>query len=463
MLSSFAELIYYHGFIIIGEVLVFFTLLHMLYQRRTPASMISWLLLLVLIPYLSVILYFLIGVRKRPDKKSKSFLNLKSEHESKYEVNPINGILQANGIGGVSHLNSFKFIDDSVKAFNLLLQAIETSKESINFSTYVFKNDSVTRILIDAMILRAQDGVKVRVLIDSLGSWPAYFNRHLLKQLQKAGGEVCFFMPLLRLPYQNYINLRNHRKIYLFDNSLLFSGGMNLGEEYMGPGQSQNRWEDVLFECRGEAVYQYAQIFEADWAYAAGVKKIETKPPQEIKSDKIDMQVVPSGPDIKGDALLEALLSGIYNAKERIWIVTPYFLPDESMMQALCIARHKGLDIKLITPNKSNHLIADLARSSYMRELQENGIELVLYKGGMLHAKAILFDNAAAMIGSLNIDNRSLLLNYEVVSIVYSKKIVNDIELWMQKLINNSDSQMIKAVRLRRIIENFMRILAPQL
>lgn len=172
---------------------------------------------------------------------------------------------------------------------------------------------------------------------------------------------------------------------------------------------------------------------------------------------------MPSGPDIEGDALFEALVDAINTATERIWIVTPYFLPDEILMHTLKIAKHKGLDIKLITPKQSDHFIADLSRSSYMRELEEIGIDLILYNGKILHAKAILFDSDTLMIGSVNIDNRSLLLNYEVVSFVYSKTIISEIEEWMQGFIANADTQMPEAFKLRRIAENFMRILAPQL
>jgi len=461
--SSLLEILYVHAFIIIAEIFVLFSLLHMLYQRRTPTSMISWLLLFIVLPYLSVILYFLIGVRKRPDEKSKSYLQLQSMGKTEHEINPIDGILQANGICDVSHRNDFRLIIHNVEAFHALMQAIKNAKESISFSTYVFKSDSATKLILAALTQKAKEGVKVRLLIDSLGSYPLYFNRLVLKKLQAAGGEVSFFMPLLRLPYQNYINLRNHRKIYLFDNTLLYSGGMNLAKEYLAPVGSSSQWEDMLFSCQGEAVYEYAQIFEADWAYASKQPRITPLPPKLPQVGNVDMQVVPSGPDIKGDALLEALLSAIYSAKERIWIVTPYFVPDKSMMQALSIAKHKGVDVRLITPKNSNHLIADLSRSSYMRELQESGIELVLYKGGMLHAKAILFDDAAAMIGSVNIDNRSLLLNYEVVSFVYSEETIEAVESWMNGFITNSDAEMPQASRSRRIVENFMRILAPQL
>lgn len=464
MQNSLLEYLVLHGIFIVGELLIVFTILHMLYQRRTPTSMISWLLFMIVVPYLSVVLYFLIGVRKQPTKDDKSPLTLKSSNDiSAIEVNSIDGILRSNGIAGVSEHNSFELITDSVRAYESLIEQINSAETSISISTYVFKNDAVTKKILSALAKRASQGVHVRLLIDSLGSYTLYFFQGALNTLRQAGGEVHFFMPLLRLPYRNHINLRNHRKIYLFDEITLLSGGMNLSDEYMGPVKRDDQWEDVLFKTQGEAVYQYAQVFEDDWAYATGTPLRQAAiPHQEIYGDAY-IQVVPSGPDIKGDALFEALISAIHTAKERIWIVTPYFVPDESLTYALKIAKHKGVDVKLITPKVSNHLIADLSRSSYMRELSENKIDLVLYNGNMLHAKAILFDNSAAMIGSVNIDNRSLLLNYEVVSFAYSKSIISEVESWMQGFIANAETHMPKASKPRRIVENFMRILAPQL
>ena len=463
MHDSLFNFLILHGVFIVGELLIVTTILHMLYQRRTPTSMISWLLFMILVPYVSIVLYFMIGVRKQPTKNNKSPLTLKSYGERTTEVNSVDGILRANGIAEVSQHNSFRLITDSIQAYDMMINAIRSAKKSISISTYVFNEDDVTRALLAELTTKASQGVHVRLLIDSLGSYKLYFFQGPLQALRKAGGEVHFFMPLLRLPYQNYINLRNHRKIYLFDEEQLITGGMNLSSEYMGPNKREDQWEDLLFESKGEATYQYAQIFEDDWAYATGETLRQASLPHITEHGDAYIQVVPSGPDIKGDALFEALISAIHTAKKHIWIVTPYYVPNESMTYALKIARHKGVDIKLITPKESNHFIADLGRSSYMRELSENGIDLVLYKGNMLHAKAILFDDSAAMIGSVNIDNRSLLLNYEVVSFVYSEAIINDVEQWMQGFITHADSTMPEASKPRRIVENFMRILAPQL
>jgi len=426
----------------------------MLYQRRTPTSIISWLFSFIVFPYVSILLYFLIGVRKRPDSKNKSFLKLKHYDD---------GAIKNSSTSGVTTNNDFELIRDSVTAYETLMQEIMKATKNISISTYVFKNDFMTQKLLQALSQKALEGVDVRIIIDSLGSYKLYFFQGCLKELREAGGKVKFFMPLFRLPYQNYINLRNHRKIYLFDDETLLSGGMNLSSEYLAPVKTSEEWVDLLFKTQGYATYEYAQIFEADWAYANNKIARKLKQPEIKIYGDTQLQVVPSGPDIIGDPLYESLVSKIYNAKERIWIVTPYFVPDESFIRALIIAKHRGVDVKLITPKQSNHLLADLSRSSYMRELSDNEIDLVLYTGNMLHAKAILFDSNALMIGSVNIDNRSLLVNYEVVSFAYSSGLIEEVENWIDTLMLNSDKTMVEGTKARRIIENFMRVLAPQL
>ncbi|MCX5870707.1 MAG: phospholipase D-like domain-containing protein [Deltaproteobacteria bacterium] len=458
------QLIFSHTFLVVGEVLFFSALLHMLYQRRTPTSMISWLLAIILLPHLAVPLYFILGSRKRTSSKTKSMFSLRSVTDLPLEkANPIDGVLRANGIPGGTQGNRFVLHTDGTEAYSALIHQIDKAQKSIFISTYVFNTDEVTAQLLKALTRKAEEGLEVKVLIDSLGSFPLYCFQRPLKKLRQAGAKVSFFMPILQMPLRNYINLRNHRKIYLFDRRIVLTGGMNFSAEYMGPLPDPSRWNDLLFLIEGPAVFHYLEIFASDWAFACGHATpitLDTVPPGHGDAY---IQVVPSGPDITRDALFEALLCAIYTAKKRIWIVTPYFVPDTSLQQALIIAHHKGVDVKLITPYESNHLLADLVRSSYMRELMEAGVEVALYKGPMLHAKAILFDDSGAMLGSVNIDNRSLLLNYEVVSFAYSVSIISEINAWMEKLLQNSQHAMKPAGILRQLAENLMRIVAPQL
>ncbi|WP_201353284.1 phospholipase D-like domain-containing protein [Hydrogenimonas urashimensis] len=445
------------GFFLLWEILIVVSFLHMLYQRRSPTSMIAWLFAMVVVPYLATLVYLVIGTRKIPAKQAKRTTGKPTAQTG----NPIEGILRNNGIPEATYGNEVRLIFDGVEAFSYLQRAIREARRTIWISTYVFKDDDVTRRLGDLLIERARAGVTVKLLIDAVGSWGVYFRRKPLRRLKEAGVDVRFFMPIFQSPRSNYINLRNHRKIYLFDQRAVLTGGMNLSEEYLGPTPVPNRWEDMLLYAEGPVVHRYAEVFAADWRFATG-ERLPLEPMNEGKGEAY-MQVVPSGPDIPGDALFEAIVSAAFFVRKRLWIVTPYFVPDEAMMLAQRIAHHKGVDVKLITPRKSNHRIADLARSSYMRELAEEGIDVALYEGNMLHAKAILFDDLGAMLGSVNLDNRSLLLNYEVVSFCYSEAIIRHTERWMQSLLADSSYGLAPASKVRRLGENVMRIFAPQM
>lgn len=451
-------------FLIVGEFLVLSALLHMVYQRRSPTSMIAWLLAIILLPYLAVPLYFILGLRKRTSSKIKSICSLHSVTDLPLEqANPIDGVLRANGIPGGTQRNRFALFTKGTEAYEALMGQINQAQKSIFISTYILNNDAVTSKILKSLTEKAKDGVEVKLLVDALGSFPLYFFQHSLKKLRQAGGKVSFFMPILQMPFRGYINLRNHRKIYLFDRRLVLTGGINLSAEYLGPTPDPNRWNDLLFLIEGPAVFHYLEIFASDWAYSSD----EDNP---IALDSVPLgfgdayiQVVPSGPDIERDALFEALICAIYTAKKRIWIVTPYFVPVTALQQALIIAHHKGVEVRLITPYESDHHLANLVRSSYIRELIEAGVEVALYKGPMLHAKAILFDDLGVMLGSVNIDNRSLLLNYEVVSFAYSQSIIFEISTWMEKLLQNSQHDMKEVGTMRRLAENLTRIIAPQL
>lgn len=420
------------------------------------------------LPYIVAPLYFLIGIRKREPKHKKDYVTFDDICETtSYELEDphhvLQSLLQKNGIPPATKGNTFELITDATEAYNRMLKEINNAKYSIDICTYIFKFDKMTKVLVEALARRAEEGIKVRLLMDLVGSLGASFNQKGFKALKNAGGEVAFFTPILKRPFQNYVNLRNHRKIYLFDQNTLLSGGMNLSDEYMGEADGSKRWGDLLYCLKGPSVYHFYHIFHNDWIYATKEEeKVGLKCVKEYKGEST-VQVVPSGPDILRDALYESLLNAIYNAKERIWIVTPYFIPDENMVQALVIAHHKGVDVKLITPKKSDHFLADMGRSSYMRELDEIGADVILYEGEMLHAKAILFDNLGGMVGSVNFDNRSLFLNYEVVTFVYSEEFIQSIETWMKGLMLHSNRGMTKPSKLREAVENIMKVFAPLL
>lgn len=439
------------------------TLLHMLYWRRNHSTVLAWSMAILMFPFPAFILYFIFGNRKIRQKSKKKVLNLHTLHSAEMtELNPIETVLSAHTVLNTTLHNELQLCFDGVEAYNILIHEIENARESIYISTYILQNDSTSEAILKALTKKASLGVDVRLLIDSVGSYELYFNQHPLKALREAGGKAVFFMPILKHPLKNYINLRNHRKIYLFDERVVLTGGMNLEERYLGPKPMKKRWVDMMFRLEGEAVMTYLEIFLADYEYTTGQKSVVRK--REISSGGTNrVQVVPSGPDMSGDALYEALLNAIYSAGQRVWIVTPYFVPDDTILHALIIAKHKGIDVRLVTPQVTNHWIADIGRSSYMREAEENGIDVMLYQGNMLHTKAVLIDDYAVMLGSVNIDNRSLFLNYEVVSFVYSTPIISQMEEWIKSLMEHSVTGIKRGSKKRIIMENFMRIFSPQL
>ena len=428
--------------------------------------MMAWMISIVFVPFIAVPFYFLVGIRKREPKHKKEYVefdieSIHGQYSLKDKKLTIFNILEKNGIPPATKGNTFNLITSSTEAYFKLLDEIKEAKHSIDLCTYIFVFDKTTEALLEALAKKAQEGVKVRLLLDIVGSLSLYWNQKAFKPLRDAGGEVAFFTDLLRKPYLNYISLRNHRKIYIFDQMTVLSGGMNLTDEYMGENDSKQRYKDLLYYLHGPSAYHFYHIFHSDWAYAVKEEKVSKMTQAKAYQGEEVVQVVPSGPDIPTDALYESLLNAIYAAKERIWIVTPYFVPDENIMQALVIAHRKGVDVKLITPKDSDHSFVDIVRMSYIRELHTIGVDVVLYKETILHAKAMLIDEIVGMVGSVNLDNRSLFFNYEVVTFVYSSQSIESIERWMNDLMLNAGSEIEKPSKLREAIENILKVFAP--
>ncbi|WHN65428.1 cardiolipin synthase [Cysteiniphilum sp. QT6929] len=459
---NFLEL---HTFLVICEILILIVVVRMVAEKQKPTSMMAWLLAIILLPYVAVPFYFIFGIRKRKRKRHKHEFNLrKIDHIDTFNPHPIRTVLINQDIPAPTSNNHFELYLDGIHAYEALINQIHQAKTNIYISTYVFQNDHVTLRLLAALTEKAKQGVTVKLLIDSLGSYRVYFNQRIFKRLRKAGGKVSFFMPIIQMPFRNYINFRNHRKIYLFDNYTVLTGGMNLGDEYMGPIPCNKRWDDILFKIQGHAICHFHNIFASDWEYSAK-EHLDHMTEVCLKKDYGQnlIQVAPSGPDIPNDALYDSLIAGIYAAQTRIWIVTPYFVPSDSLLEALQIAYHRGVDVKLITPKVSNHLIADLARSNFMRQLAKTGIEIALFDKKMIHAKAVLFDDKAVMLGSVNLDNRSLFLNYEVVTYAYEASIIQQVNEWMNEFLKDAGKTLPAPSKARKLGESMVKVLSPLL
>lgn len=448
--------------------MVIATVIHMLYQRRSPQNLMAWLLTLLLLPILGVILYIVFGSRKFLYKREKPPIAMRSVSVTKPDnelASQLDRLLQSNQIAGTTNGNQVRLCNSDVEAFDILMDALENAEHSIHIQTYIFELDSTGKTILNALIRKAQQGVQVRLLLDAIGSFSLYLNRKRLEPLIQAGGQYAFFQPPIHSFFKSRVNLRNHRKIYLFDQSTLLTGGMNLSNDYLGSRETEpknGRWIDLMFKIQGPTTFHYQYVFNEDWFYTTDERLKDPKPPANSASEQGEiMQVVPSGPDINSDALFETLLHSIYLAKHSIQIVTPYFIPDSAIMHALLIAVKRGVKVTLITPETSDHLIFDLGRSSYMRELSEVGGELLYYQDNMLHAKLIMIDQQSMLIGSANFDYRSLFINHEVVNFIYSKPLIQTMSAWLEELQNHSQPYQPSGNRIRKLFENLTRIVAP--
>ena len=341
------------------------------------------------------------------------------------------------------------------------MNAINSAKESIYIQTYILKNDNSSNLLIKALENKASQGLDIKIIIDSLGSFYVYrHNKRLFKNLRKLGAKVVFFMPVISNPLRNYINYRNHRKIYLFDNKTVFSGGMNIGDEYMSPEPHNNMWSDLLFKIEGESLAYFLKIFSSDWHFATGEKL--TLNVKNTTEEECFTQVIPSGPDMQKNQLYAGLITAIDSAQERLWIITPCLIPSPDLLQAINLAKYRRVDVKIITPKDPDHKLVNRARSSYIRTLIKSKVE-IHFINNMLHAKAVLIDSNIAILGSINLDNRSLFLNYEVATFIYSSQHIEKLYGWANNILKDSDTDTshLSTKKSSLIIESIMKILTP--
>ncbi len=452
-----------HVVALITFFLAFVTIGHMLSQRKKPPSMIAWTVVIIFLPYLGIIIYIIFNGRKitrsissKKRVKLATIANTQDLFDS-----PLEHFLRQSDISDATNNNSFYLCLNSVDTYKQIQKRLLKAKKTVYISTYIFGNDHVTKELLSILTQKAKEGIEVKLLMDSFGSFSLELFPKILKPLKSAGGECHFFMSLLRHPIKNRLNLRNHRKMIIIDDQIVISGGINISKDYLSKNEEDALWCDLSFVIEGMATLYYRQIFQYDWEFQTNTKLKKLENSQD-KADSI-IQVVPSGPDVANDALYESILYTLYLAKKRVWIVSPYFVPDGSLMDALIIAKHRGVDIKIILPKTSDHFLADISRSGYLRDLQKEDIEILLFKPKMLHAKAMIVDDEVAMIGSLNFDARSFFYNFEVMSFVYSKEDIYIVSGWIKNLFDDCDLGLKPVGKFRLMVENFFKMLSPAL
>ena len=317
--------------------------------------------------------------------------------------------------------NKIEIFTDGKDKFEALFKDIAGAKKHIHVLYYIIQNDTYGNRLLDALIEKAKEGVEIRLIYDDAGS--RKISKKRVKMLIEAGGQAEAFFPG-KLPLINLrINFRNHRKLVIIDRKVGYLGGFNVGEEYLGLNPKFGYWRDTHLRIIGDAVNDLQSRFMLDWAQASGDKMEWTeeyfKYSQQHNEQGVGLQIVTSGPDSEREQIKKSYIRMILDAKEYIYLQTPYFIPDDSVLDAIRIASMSGVDVRVMIPNKPDHLFVYWATYSYVGELLKAGAKVFLYENGFLHAKTMVIDDRLATVGTANIDVRSFRLNFEVNAIIY--------------------------------------------
>ena len=437
--------------------------LRVLVTRRTPQSLLAWMLGLLALPWVAIPLFLLFGARKLPRKVRGKHAPLlpPGGHALLPDGHPaadVPRVLRTEGVPGVRAGNAFELLGTGERAHAALHAAIAAARRSIDLTVFILGDDEVGWGVLRALADRARAGARVRVLIDGVGSRSV--RRRAARELKAAGGELRVFMPLLHAPLKGRTNLRSHRKIAVFDGRRVFMGGMNLALDYMGPTPRPERWRDLACLLEGPVASDAERLFAADWGFAGGQElgPAEVPPP----AGSAVVQLVPSGPEMKTDTFYDALLTALYSARSHVACVTPYYVPDDVVQHAFVLCARRGVRTELVMPARSNHALADNARRGLVAELAEAGVVLHWY-GGMVHGKAMVVDDTVAYLGSPNLDMRSFFLNYEDALLLYSPPEIAAIRGWISALADESSTTQGPPSRRWWLIEDFARLMAPEL
>ena len=408
-----------------------------IWQRRSPVSTLAWIMSLSLMPVVGLVVYAYFGPQrikrqrlKRWHKKaalmSKEDLSaLRAEHTQAplWAQQHAQLIDAACGLP-MSSAQSVDILPSGGATLEALLHAIDGARGHIHLEYYIFEPDETGTRLLRALAARARQGVKVRLLVDAIGSPKLLSRRHRarLNEYRDAGGEFAVFHPTRLDRLRPLVNLRTHRKIVVVDGCVGLLGGINVTDdenEYLRP---HDAYRDTHLLLRGGVVRWLQYLFLQDWHYASGAR-----PPDEAAllpeqaPGSIPVQIAASGPDTDGEAIHRAMIDALNMARERVWLATPYFVPTDEARLALTNAALRGVQVKLIVPEQSDSRIVTAAARSYYKEMLDAGVLVFEYQNRMFHAKTLLVDQHYGMVGSANFDNRSFRLNFEVAAVVHAR------------------------------------------
>lgn len=415
-----------------------FHVFHAVMNVRTSQGTIAWVLSLLTLPFIALPLYWLVGRtrfqktvggRRETDDRLKKLGESMYRHLRKYEVDlPEDDAFEraARQLGGLPFTrgNSFELLIDGEETFPRIFEVIASANKYLCVNFFIVKNDVIGLKFKHALIERAQAGVRIYFLYDGIGSHT--LPRSYVRDLQAAGIECRAFGVNRYWWSRLQLNFRNHRKIVIADGRVALTGGLNVGDEYVGFTQQFGRWRDTHLSIRGPVVQAVQMVFLEDWYWASGdvpelVWEHEAEPENQIGA------IIPTGPSDPVDSWQLVIAEAANSSRERLWIASPYFVPDEGVLTALQTAALRGVDVRILIPEKSDHLLVWLSAFSYYENSLPIGIKIFRYFDGFLHQKVMLIDRRLAAVGTANLDNRSARLNFEITAFSSDAKFVREV------------------------------------
>jgi cardiolipin synthase A/B len=420
-----------HSLVIVVSILVYILTTRAQRARRPPSIAIAWVLGMIALPYLVLPMYLIFGRRKLPRKTSRRSGPRPAAGHWAQDLIASFGLPASSPALTAMHQNG----TESAAA---LFATMSSAVSRLDICTYILGDDAFGRETMQHMIERARSGVEVRLLLDGVGA--IQLPKACFAELQRGGVETAIFSPLFARKTQGPRNLRNHRKMVIADGARLWAGGRNLAAEYFLSVAGAPPWLDLTFDLQGPVASAAAAQFEFDWVSAGGKPAstlFESSAPVSAGAAANaagEAQFLPSGPDQSEDTVHSLLIDACFHARERMLAVTPYFVPDVALETAMRLAARRGVQIDLCIPASSNHRLADFARNRALRSLSLAGVNVHLLPY-MSHAKGVVFDHTLALAGSVNLDSRSLLLNYECAVVFYSRREIAWLANWIEGLI----------------------------
>lgn len=476
---------------IIYAVVVITVCIRIIYDTESYSKTLAYLLFVVLVPILGIVFYLSFGINYRKRKMyTKKLISDEALSEqlkdqvlaysksiymsaktSLKDYKKLINMITTDTLSSISGNNQVKILFNGEKMFPEAIKSLKKAKHHIHIEYYIFEDDEIGNQIVDILIEKAKEGVEVRFIFDDFGSRPV--RGKMLRRLRAAGVKAFPFHRVIFIYFANRINYRNHRKIIIIDGKEAFVGGINVSDKYINyPDAPHMYWRDTHLQIKGQAAYFLQHIFMCDWNFCANDTLVPTLDyfPDPESFETIDnkiVQIVASGPDSPVPTILYSILQAINLAKEEILITTPYFIPGESVMDALIVAALGDVKVKLLVPGISDSKFVNAAARSYYRDLLKAGVEIYIYQKGFVHAKTLAVDGKMAIVGTANMDYRSFDLNFEVNAIVYDEEIATELSTAFYEDIKDADTidpeQWFNRSKRSKLIEKTVRLVSPLL